>query len=132
MANFWATALLESGEGIWLDPAHVGLDLGENFTQQRKPSLTLEALEEGTPEDLGVVAIGEILKKIPAALKQAKATADASFEPKFVRKGGAVPTESGAVEKPEKRLEEFDTDDGFIGRRVRNNFFKTNRRLSKR
>ncbi|MEY4569287.1 MAG: hypothetical protein RLZZ398_726 [Verrucomicrobiota bacterium] len=46
---------LESREGIWLDPAHVGLDLGENFTQQRKPSLTLEALEEGAPEEISVL-----------------------------------------------------------------------------
>jgi hypothetical protein len=49
----------------------VSLDLGENLTEKRKPPLALEALEEGGPKDLGVVAIREILKKIPPALKQA-------------------------------------------------------------
>ena len=115
---------LESGEGIWQGPAHVGLDLREDFAQQRKPALAFEALEEGGPENLGVVAIGEILKKIPSALEQAKATADASFQPKLVWKGGAVPAASGEIEKPEKRFEEFDTD-GFTGRRVRHKFFQT-------
>ena len=101
----------------------MGLDLGENLTEQRKPPLALEALEEGAPENPGVVAIREILKKIPAALKQAQATADASFKPKLVREGGAVPAGSGKIEKPAKGFEEFDTDNGFTGRRVRHGFF---------
>jgi hypothetical protein len=41
--------------------------------------LAREALEQGSPEDLSVVAIREILKKIPTALKQAQTTADTSF-----------------------------------------------------
>ena len=61
--------MFESGEGIWQGPPHVGLDLCENLTEQRKPPLALEALEEGGPAGLGVVAIREFLKKIPAALK---------------------------------------------------------------
>ena len=60
----------ESGEGIRQGPAHVPLDLSENLTEQGKPPLALEAFKEGGPEDLGVVAIREILKKIAAALKQ--------------------------------------------------------------
>ena len=75
--------MLEIAEGIGQGPPHVGLDLGENLTEQRKPPLALEALEVGGPEDLGVVAIREILKKIPTALKQAQATADASFKPQL-------------------------------------------------
>jgi hypothetical protein len=101
----------------------VDLDLSENFTQQGQPPLALEAFEEGGPVDLGVVAICEILKKVPAALKQAQATADSSFKPKLVWEGGAVPTGPGKIEKPPKRLEEFDTDNGFTGRRVRHKFF---------
>lgn len=44
---------LESSEGIWKIPAPVSSDLRENFTEQRKPSLALEALEVGGPENLG-------------------------------------------------------------------------------
>lgn len=62
-------SLFKSGEGIRQGPPHVGLDLSENLTEQRKPPLALEALEEGGLEDLAVVAIREILKRIPAALK---------------------------------------------------------------
>ena len=116
---------LKSGEGVWQGPAHVDLDLSENLTEQRKPSLALEAFEESGPEDLGGVAIGKILKKIPPALKQAQTTADASFQPKLVREGGAVPTGAGEIEKPAKRFEEFDTEDGFTGRRVRHKNFQT-------
>ena len=114
--------MLESCEGIGQGPAHVGLDLSENLTEQRKPPLALEALEEGGPENLSVVAIREILKKIPTALKQTQATADASFKPKLVWECGAVPTGSGEIEKPAERLEKFDTDNGFTGRRVRHKF----------
>jgi hypothetical protein len=89
--------------------------MSENLTEQRKPPLALEALEEGGPEDLGGMAIREVLKKIPAALKQAQTTADASFKPKLGRQRGAVPTGSGKIEKPAKRLEEFATDNGFTG-----------------
>jgi hypothetical protein len=98
--------------------------MSEDLTEQRKPPLALEALEEGGPQDLGVVAIREVLKKIPAALKQAQATADASFKPKLVWQRGAVPAGSGKVEKPAKRFEEFDTDNGSTGRRVRHEFFQ--------
>jgi len=62
----------------------VDLDLSENLAEQGKPPLALEAFEESGPVDLGVVAICEILKKIPAALKQTQATADSSFKPKLV------------------------------------------------
>jgi hypothetical protein len=78
----------------------VDLDLSENLTEQGKPPLALEAFEEGGPEDLGVVAVREMLKEIPAALKQAQATADAGFKPKLVREGGAVSTRPGKIEKP--------------------------------
>ncbi len=67
---------------------------------------------------LGVLVPGDdpgVLKKITAALKQTQATADASFKPKLVRERGAVPTESGKLEKPAERLEKFDTDNGFTG-----------------
>jgi hypothetical protein len=120
-----AIQALESGEGIWQDPTHVGLDLRNNLTEQRKPPLALEALEEGGPEDLGFVAIREILKKIPSALEQAQAPADAGFQPKLVREGGAVPTGPGEIEKPEKRFEEFDTDNGFTGSWIGHKFFQT-------
>jgi hypothetical protein len=103
----------------------VGLDLSENLTEQRQPTLALEALEEGAPEDLGGVAIREILQKIPAALKQAQAPADANFKPKLVREGGAVPPGSGKIEKAAERFEEFGTDNGFAGRCVRHEFFQT-------
>jgi hypothetical protein len=66
----------------------VDLHLGENLTEQGKPPLALEAFEEGGPEDFGVVAVREMLKEIPAALKQAQATTDADFKPKLVREGG--------------------------------------------
>jgi hypothetical protein len=98
------------------------LDLSENLTEQRQPPLALEALEEGAPENPGVVAIREILKKIPAALKQAQATADAGFKPKPVREGGAVPAGPGKIEKPAERLEKFDTDNGFTGNRTGHGF----------
>jgi hypothetical protein len=65
-------------------------------------------------------------------LKQAQAAADSSFQPKLVWEGGAVPAGSGELEKPAKGFEEFDTDNGFTGKRVRYNFFKTNRHLCKR
>ena len=115
---------MAGGEGIWQGPAHVGLDLSENLTEQRKQPLAFEALEESGPEDLGVVAIREILKEIPTALKQAQATADTSFQPKLVREGGTVPTGSGEVEKPAKRFEKFDTDDGFMGKQAGHKFFQ--------
>jgi len=103
----------------------VGLDLSENLVEQRKPPLALEALEEGGPEDLGGVAVGEILKEIPAALKQTQATADTGFQPKLVREGGAVAAGSGKIEKPAKRFEEFGTDNGFAGKCVKHEFFQT-------
>ncbi len=37
---------------------------------------------------------------LPGALEQAQATADAGFQPKLVREGGAVPTGPGEIEKP--------------------------------
>jgi hypothetical protein len=101
------------------------LGLSEYLTEQGKPPLALEAFEEGGPVDLGVVAICEILKKIPTALKQAQAAADSSFQPKLVWEGGAVPAGSGELEKPAKGFEELATDNGFADRRVRYNFFQT-------
>ena len=71
-----------------------------------------------------MVAIREILKKIPTALKQAQATADASFKPQLIRERGAVPRGSGLFEKAENRFEEFDTDNGFAGRCVRYKFYR--------
>jgi hypothetical protein len=51
-----------SGRGQGL--AHVGLHLSENFGDQHQPTLALEAFEEGGPENVGVMAICEILKEI--------------------------------------------------------------------
>lgn len=50
--------------------------------------LALEAFKEGRPVDLGVVTICEILKKIRAALRRARATTDPSFQPRLVWEGG--------------------------------------------
>ncbi|MEI8039170.1 MAG: hypothetical protein WCJ14_12340 [Verrucomicrobiota bacterium] len=102
---------LEIREGIGHRPAHVGLDLRENVAEQREPTLALEAFKKGGQEDFSIVAFGEILKKVATALKQSQTPADASFEPKGVGEGGAVPTEPGMIEKTGNRLEEFATDD---------------------
>ena len=48
-------------------------------------------------------------------MKQTQATADASFKLKLVRERGAVPKESGKLEKLAERLEKFDTDNGYVG-----------------
>jgi hypothetical protein len=72
---------------------------GQLLTEQGQPPLALEAFEEGGPVELGVVVICEIPKKIPAALKQAQATSDSSFQPKLVRECGAAPTGPGKLKK---------------------------------
>ena len=90
---------LESGAGIRQRSAHVDLGLGVNLIEQCKSSLAFEAFKEGAPENLGVMVICEILKKISPALKQAQTTADSSFKPKLVWEGRAVPTGSGKIEK---------------------------------
>ena len=71
----------------------------------------------------GLFHTDRILQKIPTALKQAQATADASFQPELVWEGGAVPTGPGKFDKPAKRFEELDTDNGFAGIAVRYEFF---------
>jgi hypothetical protein len=70
------------------------------------------------------MAIREMLYKISSALKQAKATAGPSLQPKLIGEGWAVPTGPGTIEKIPQGLEKFDTDDGFRERRVRRKFFK--------
>lgn len=96
--------VLESGEGIWLGPAHVDLDLSEDFTEQRESAHAFEAFEKGRAEDIGVVAIREILEKIAPALEKSETAADASFEPKFVRQGGTVAPRSGETEKEVSKI----------------------------
>jgi hypothetical protein len=118
-----AIQALEGSERVWQGSAHVDLDLGENLTEQGETPRALEAFEKSGSEDLGFVAIRQMLKKIPAALHQAQATPDAGLEPKRVRKGRAVSAGPGKVEKPAKRFEELDTNDCFTERLVRHKFF---------
>ena len=75
------------------------------------------------------MAFGEILEEVATALKKADAAADARFEPQFVRKGGTVVPEPRLFEKAENRFKKFDTDNGFAGRCVSYDFFKTNSSL---
>ena len=58
-------------------------------------SLAHEALEQGSLENLSVVVIREILKKISTAFKQAQTTADTSFQSKLVSQSMTVPMGSG-------------------------------------
>ena len=101
----------ESSEWIGHRPAHVGLDLGKNVSEQGKPALALEALEEGGQQYFGILAFGEILKEIAAALEEAEAAANTDFKPQSVREGGAVATAARVIEKTEDRFEEFGSDD---------------------
>ena len=55
--------------------------------------MALEALEEGSQENFGIVAFGEILKEVPPALKKPETPTDARFKPQRIGKSGAVPTE---------------------------------------
>lgn len=63
-----------------------------------------------SPVDLSVVAICQILKEIPPALKQAQARADSSSQLKLARECGAAPTGPGKFKKQAKGFEKFDTD----------------------
>lgn len=117
---------LESSEGIGLGLAHIDLRLSKNLTEQGKPPLALEAFEKGGAKDVGFVAICEILKKIATTLKEFEAAADASLEPEFIRKRGAVAPGSGEIEKSSKRFQKFDTDGGFAERLWGINFSKSN------
>jgi hypothetical protein len=83
------------------------LDLGKNVIEQGEAALALEAFEEGGQENFGVVAFGEILKKVAAALEKPETPTDACFKPQRVGKGRAVPTEPGLIETTENGLEEF-------------------------
>ena len=65
-----------------------------------------------------------MLEKIPATLKEAETAADADLEPKLIWKGRAVSTGPGKINKPEKRFQKFDTDDGFTGKQVGHKFFQ--------
>jgi hypothetical protein len=89
----------------------VALDLRENVSEQGKPALALEALKEGGQQYFGILAFGEILKEIAAALEEAEAAADTRFKPQSVRECGAVATAPRVIEKTEDRFEEFNSDD---------------------
>ena len=75
------------------------------------------------------MTFGEILEEVAPTLEKADAAAHACFEPKCVRKGGTVAPEPRLFEKAENRFKEFDTDNGFAGRCVSYDFFKTNSSL---
>jgi hypothetical protein len=72
-----------------------------------KAALALEALEEGGQENFGIMAFGEILKKVAPALEKYETPEDARFKPQRVGKGRTVPTEPREIDITENRLEEF-------------------------
>jgi hypothetical protein len=84
---------LESREWIGHCPAHVGLKLGKNVSEQGKAALALETLEEGRQENFGIVTFGEILKEVAPALEKPETPANARFKPQRIGKSGAASTE---------------------------------------
>jgi hypothetical protein len=55
-------------------------------------------------------------------LKETETATNPGLEPKLIRKGGAVSTGPGEIEKLEKRFQKFDTDGGFAGKRIGHQF----------
>jgi hypothetical protein len=91
--------------------AHAAAGLEEHLIQQAQAALAFEALKEGGHADGRVVEIGELLEEIPTALEDPHAAADTGFHPSGIIKSGAFPAVFGGMEKLEKGLEEFFTDD---------------------
>jgi hypothetical protein len=100
-----------AGEWIGHDAAHAAADLVNDLIEESQAAFALKALEEGGDEDTLVVLVGELLEEIASALEDAEAAPDASFEPQGIVESWAVTAVFGAVEKFEKRLEEFRSDD---------------------
>jgi hypothetical protein len=91
--------------------AHAVAGLGEQFIEKTQAALAFEALEKGGDADLGMVDLGKLLEEIATALEDAEASTNPGFHPGGVVEDRAVTTVFCGVQKLEKRLEEFFSND---------------------